>query len=221
MSGSHKTSAIARPRGAAAPRRRPWRERRDRTLLDDFTRPVEIEHRLVTGRSNRWILGLFGVAVVGALLAALFVLPVQAWMRQQDSIAVKRQELEVLNDASDQLAADVQHLQTVEGAREAARDELGVIDRGEERISILPSATGALPLPTGWPYDTITQIVAVRLTPPTTLPPVTTPAVTAPAVTVAPTSVDVAPIDQAPVPAEPPASEPPVDTTIPTATIVP
>lgn len=222
MSGSHKTSAIARPRLAAAPPRRRPRARRDHTLLDDLTRPIEAEHRLITGRSNRWVLGLLGVAVVGALLAALFVLPVQAWMRQQDSIKVKQRELSVLTDANDQLAADVQHLETVEGAREAARDELGVIDRGEERISILPSTAGALPLPTGWPYDTVNQIVAVRLAPPTTLPPVTAPPQTVAAISAIPPTtvasngsvpVDQAPVDQAPVPAMPPTSAPPADAT--------
>jgi cell division protein FtsB len=205
MTGSHKTSAIARPRRAAAPRRSP-RPRRDRTLFDDLTRPIEAEHRLVTSRSNRWVLGLLGVAVIGALLAALFVLPVQAWMRQQDEISLKEQELSVLADANAQLAADVQQLETVEGAREAAREELGVIDRGEKRISIMPSAAGALPLPTGWPYDAVSQIVAVRLAPPTTVPPVTEPPATtvaavAPATTLA---GEVAPpAEQAPDPAMP------------------
>ena len=206
MTGSHKTSAIARPRSARAPRRRSPRPRRDRTLLEDLTRPVEAEHRLVTSTSNRWVLGLLGVAIIGALLAALFVLPVQAWMRQQDEIAVKEQELDVLADANAQLAADVQQLETVEGAREAAREELGVIDRGEKRISIMPSVAGALPLPAGWPYDAVSQIVAVRLAPPTTLPPVTAAPVTTVAVVAPVTTLagEVAPpADQAPVPAMP------------------
>jgi hypothetical protein len=144
---------------------------------------------------------------------------VQAWMRQQDEIAVKEQELSVLTNANEQLNADVQHLETVEGAREAARDELGVIDRGEERISIMPSAEGALPLPVGWPYDTVSQIVAVRLAPPTTAPATTVQAATVAPVTV-PTAVDPAvtiagaPVEQAPVPAMP------TETTVPVATTV-
>ena len=219
MSGSHKTSAIARPIGGAAPirrsRRAPGRhrgQRRDRLALDDLTRGVHNDHRLVTSRSNRWVLGLLGVAVVGALLAALFVLPVQAWMRQQDEIEVKQQELNVLTEANEDLAAEVQHLETVEGAREAARDELGVIDRGEERISILPSAGGALPLPTGWPYDAVSQIVAVRMAPPVTVPPPTVAPVTVAPVTVAGSVAPVAaapvtvPPEQAPVPAAPAAT---------------
>jgi cell division protein FtsB len=207
MSGSHKTSAIPRAGRAAAPvRRHRSRRDRDRTLLDDLTRPIEPEHRLVTGRSNRWLLGLLTIGVVGALLAALFVLPVQAWMRQQDEIAVKEQELEVLTEANRELSADVQHLETVEGAREAAREQLGVVDRGEERISVMPPGSAPLPLPTGWPYDAITQIVAVRTTPPVTVPPPTTaPATvaTAPATTVASAPGTSAPADQAPVNATP------------------
>jgi cell division protein FtsB len=225
MSGSHKTSAIARPSSAVARigrSRRPRGQRRERIALDDLTRGVHSEHRLVTSRSNRWVLGLLGVAVVGALLAALFVLPVQAWMRQQDEIELKQQELNVLTEANEDLSAEVQHLETVEGAREAARDELGVIDRGEERISILPSAGGALPLPTGWPYDAVSQIVAVRMAPPVTVPPPTAAPATV-AASVAPveqapvaespvtaalvTAESVtAPVEQAPVPAAPPAT---------------
>jgi cell division protein FtsB len=215
MSGSHRTSAIPRAgRAAPVPRRR--RRDRDRTLLDDLTRPIEPEHRLVTGRSNRWVLGLLTIGVVGALLAALFVLPVQAWMRQQDEIAVKEQELDVLTQANNDLSADVQHLETVEGAREAAREQLGVVDRGEERISVMPPSGAPLPLPTGWPYDAVTQIVAVRSAPPVTVPPptaaaATTVAASAPASTgpgtTGPATTDVpptsAPVDQAPVNATP------------------
>jgi cell division protein FtsB len=215
MSGSHRTSAIPRVGRAAPVARRRSRSDRDRTLLDDLTRPIEPEHRLVTGRSNRWVLGLLTVGVVGALLAALFVLPVQAWMRQQDEIAVKEQELEVLTRANNDLAADVQHLETVEGAREAAREQLGVVDRGEERISVMAPAAAPLPLPTGWPYDAVAQIVAVRSAPPVTVPPATAPPATgaptsAPAtggpVSTAPGSTapgTSAPADQAPVNAVP------------------
>ena len=75
----------------------------------------------------------------------------------------KQSELDVLDAANDALGVDIGHLQTPEGAKEAARDELGVVGPGEERVSMLPTA-GPLPLPTGWPYDTITKIVTVRQT---------------------------------------------------------
>jgi cell division protein FtsB len=217
VTSTHKTSAIARP-GTGDPRPRRSRWRRDHTVLDDLTRPIEPEHRLVTGRSNRWVLGLVALGIVGALLAALFVLPVQAWRRQQDEIAVKQHELDVLQQANQDLSADVQHLQTVEGAREAAREQLGVVDRGEQRVSVMPPAAGPLPLPGGWPYDAITQVVAVRTTPTSVAPPPTTvdPATSAPAsapagdtaTSVASSPATTAPAEQGPVSAIPPTVPP-------------
>jgi cell division protein FtsB len=155
MSTSHTTSSIPR----VARTRRVARSGADHTRFG--TRVIDDEHQLVSRRPHRWLLAGLGLAVVMALGAALFVLPVQAWMRQRDDLVRKSQELDVLSEANRQLGAEVDHLQTPQGAREAARDELGVVGPGEERVSMLPTA-GPLPLPTGWPYDTITQIVAVR-----------------------------------------------------------
>ena len=184
MSGSHKTSAITRPPSSvrAAPR-----EPADRRVTDqdpsrfaDFTRPIRSDRQLVTRRANRWLLALFGIVVLSALLAALFVLPVQAWLRQEDHIVMKQADLDVLTSANNELAVEIGHLQTPEGAKEAARDELGVVGPGEERISVLADSAMILVLPSGWPYDTVSQIVAVR-------------AVTAPAIAPAPAPAPASP----------------------------
>ncbi len=164
--GGHKTSAISRPR--AVRRVRPADERaeeaagREHRLLDDLTSPIGVERRLVRRRTNRWLLALASLAVVGALGAALFVLPVKAWLRQEDELTQKRQQLGVITDANEDLTAEVGRLDTPVGAAEAARDELGVVDEGEERISVLPGGAAPLALPAGWPYDTVTQILAAR-----------------------------------------------------------
>ena len=136
------------------------------------TRVLDDDLQIATRRPQRWLIAGVALAVFAALVAALFVLPVQAWLRQEDEIAAKRQELEVLTEANRKLSAEVDHLATAEGAKEAARDELGVVGPGEERISVLPGLSGPLPLPAGWPYDTINQIVGVRAA----TVPVTTPA---------------------------------------------
>jgi cell division protein FtsB len=166
VSKGHRTSAIARPereRTRASVRT----SGKDHTRVGDFTRPIPVDRQLVTRRSNRWVLATLGFAVVGALLAALFVLPVQAWMRQKTEIDNKNTQLAVLTKTNGPLQAEVNRLGTTEGAREAARDELSMVEPGEERISVMPAQrTGALPLPTGWPYDTLTQIVSVRWSPP-------------------------------------------------------
>ena len=45
----------------------------------------------------------------------------------------------MLTEANRKLGTEVDHLGTPEGAKEAARDELGVVGPGEERISVLPT----------------------------------------------------------------------------------
>lgn len=196
MSGSHRTSAIARPR--TAPRVAPGSKRtatavpRDaHTRLSDLTTPISRDRQLVRRGWNRGVLALAAVAVLGALLAALFVLPVQQWTRQKDEIAAKQAELDVLDAANDALGVDIGHLQTPEGAKEAARAELGVVGKGEDRVSVLPDTAMVVTLPAGWPYDTVRQIVAVR----------TAELAVTPATTVAPTSI--VPVTVAPATAAP------------------
>ncbi len=134
-------------------------------------RSIGDEHQIVSRRPHRWLLGVLGLGVVCAIGASLFVLPVQAWLRQEDDLALKEQELSVLTEANRKLSAEVRHLETPQGAKEAARDELGVVSPGEHRISVLPGDTGLLPLPGGWPYDAITQIVNIRQTEPAAVVP--------------------------------------------------
>lgn len=163
--GGHKTSAISRPRSVRRVRaadERAVEPDREHRLLGDLTSPIGVERRLVQRRTNRWLLALASLAVVGALAAALFVLPVKAWLRQRDELAEKRQELEVITNANEDLTAEVGRLDTPVGAAEAARDELGVVDEGEERISVLPGGAAPVALPAGWPYDAVTQIIAAR-----------------------------------------------------------
>ena len=134
----------------------------DQTRLSDFTRPIAQAKQLVQRKGNRWMLTMLALVVVAALLGALFVLPVQAWLRQEDDLAAKRAQLSVLDGANGQLQTEVDHLKTAEGAKEAARDELGVVAPGEIRVSMLDVADAPAQLPAGWPYDAVTQIVETR-----------------------------------------------------------
>jgi cell division protein FtsB len=179
MREGHTTTAVARPR--SAPSRTGTRRSEGHTAARppagngrDGTRgggrPTDDPDRIVPRRPHRWLLGVLGLAVVGAIGASLFVLPVQAWLRQEDELGLKQQELAVLTEANRKLDAEVRHLETPAGAREAARDELGVVSPGEHRISVLAGDVGLLPLPAGWPYDAITQIVNLRQTEPAAPP---------------------------------------------------
>ena len=170
VTDGHRTSTIARPR-------QPERDATDAAgsvsgaddraksrpgLLDDFTRPIPADKRLVQRRTNRLALGVFATLIVGALVASVFVLPIQSWMRQNDQLKIRQGELATLNAANDQIQAENDRLQTNEGVKEAAREEIAYVDQGEHRISVVGIDPALQILPAGWPYDQVTRIVELR-----------------------------------------------------------
>jgi cell division protein FtsB len=159
VSDGHRTTCIQRPRDAtkAALQREP-----DPSRFAEFTRPIAKDKQLVKGRGKRLLFALVALVIAAALIASLFVLPVKSWFQQRDDLVRKRNELAVLNNANAQLAADVNRLQTPDGIKEAARQEVGFVSIGEQRISVLTPPNAPATLPAGWPYDAITQIIAVR-----------------------------------------------------------
>jgi cell division protein FtsB len=159
VSDGHRTTSIQRRRGAT---RAHLDRETDASRFAEFTRPISKDKQLVKGRYKRAVFALVAVVIAAALIASLFVLPVKSWLQQGDDLARKQNELAVLDNANAQLAGDVNRLQTPDGIKEAARQEVGFIGLGEQRISVLPTPNAPLTLPTGWPYDAITQIVAVR-----------------------------------------------------------
>ncbi|MBI4884375.1 MAG: septum formation initiator family protein [Actinobacteria bacterium] len=184
-SGGHKTSSIARPKAAARTRthgspkkRRPASkpaakagkatstkksvDKRDDSRFADFTRPIPVEKQLVRGWGKRRVIGIGAVVISAAFIAALFVLPLQAWLRQRDDLASKREQLAALQTANAELAHEVQQLQTPEGIEQAAREEIGYVQRGEIRFTVLDAPDAPITMPGGWPYDTIAQIITIR-----------------------------------------------------------
>jgi cell division protein FtsB len=155
VSDGHRTSTIPRPardRTTAA----------DHTSFGDFTRPIPRDKQLVKGRGKRSVVVLAALVVAAALIASLFVLPVQAWLSQRNDIATKQHELSVLQQANAELALEVRRLNTPDGVREAAREEIGFTEPGEVRLTVLPTPNAPLTLPAGWPYDAVGQIIAAR-----------------------------------------------------------
>ncbi len=142
------------------------------------------------------MLGLFAALIVVAIGAALFVLPIKSWMKQRDQLSTRASELATLNAANNQLQTEVDRLQTDGGIKEAAREEIDFVEKGEQRITVLPVGPAPTTLPTGWPYDLVTQIVAIRQAQATAAVTTVTPAV-APAPTtepLAPTTTTAAPV---------------------------
>ncbi len=174
-SGGHKTSAIPRPVDPTRADSRP-KDRRDDTLFGDFTSPIAKEKQLVKGRGKRGIIGLAAAVITAALVAALFVLPVKAWLRQRADIDRKQSELAALDQANAVLTDQVNHLGTPDGIEEAAREEIGYVKRGEIRLTVLHAPGGPVTMPSGWPYDEVAKVVAVRRAEADTSPsPATTP----------------------------------------------
>lgn len=165
----HKTASIRRPRSdePTAPTRTvptrpaPTTSAR-RAVLEDLTRQLPVDKRLVTGARNRALVALAAVAILGALLAALFVLPLKAWFGQRDDIAKRSHDLDVIRDSNAQLQAEITRLNTDDGARQAAREQLGYIQRGERRYLAVNDDVVSLTMPSGWPYDTVGRILVSR-----------------------------------------------------------
>jgi hypothetical protein len=111
-------------------------------------------------------LALVALAIAGALGAALFVLPVQTYFGQDERLAQRRDQLAQLEQVNADLRSEVDRLRTDDGIREAAREELGMVEAGERRQSILALPDVPTDLPTGWPYSLVAGIAELRRNPP-------------------------------------------------------
>jgi cell division protein FtsB len=151
-----KTTSVPRPKEPAKA------SDQGRSRLGDFTRPIPVDKRIL----RRPKIALFGGAVVLLVIAtiagAVFILPIQTWMDQDVNLAQRQAQLDELERVNGELAAEVDRLQTEDGIREAAREEIGFVDAGERRSSILPLPPLPSDLPDGWPYNIVTGIVAAR-----------------------------------------------------------
>ena len=127
------------------------------------------------------------------MAAAIFVLPVKTMFDQDDQIAERTDQLAQLQAVNNDLRSEVARLKTDDGIKEAAREQLGFVEPGEIRQSILDLPPVPTALPNGWPYSLITGIVAVRTNPPAAAAASASTAPAAPA-----TSAPVAPATTAP-----------------------
>jgi cell division protein FtsB len=150
-----KTTSIPRP---AVPPKAPDD---GRSRLGDFTRPIPKDKRLLRPRLAMFA-GIGALGVVVAIGAAVFILPVGTWFDQDDDLAQRQAELDELQRVNGQLAGEVERLQTDDGIREAAREEIGFVEEGDQRMTILPLPPLSSDLPDGWPYNIVTGIFEAR-----------------------------------------------------------
>ena len=136
---------------------------RGRSRLGDVTRPVPIDRRINRHWKSNVLLAIAALGIAGALAAALFVLPVQTYFGQDERLDQRSDQLVQLEAVVDDLRTEVDRLRTDDGVREAARVELGYVDVGEQRETILGLPDVPTDLPDGWPYSLVTGITnAVR-----------------------------------------------------------
>ena len=155
-----KTTSIKRPEQL------PTAAEEGESRLGDLSRPIPVDKRIFR-RSKVALVAGIGALVVGvALAAAVFVLPLQTWFDQDDALDERQAQLDELQRVNGQLSAEVERLRTDDGVREAAREEIGYVDAGEERFSVRPLPPLPRNLPNGWPYNVAAQIISLRQNPP-------------------------------------------------------
>jgi cell division protein FtsB len=138
--------------------------------LGDLTRDIPVERKISRRPRIALFFGLFSLAIIGLIVAAVVILPINTWMDQTDDIDRRQAELDELTRVNNELEGEVNRLETDDGAREAAREEIGLVEAGERRTTVqLPTA---LPtdLPDGWPYNVVTAIIAARTAGPAPTP---------------------------------------------------
>lgn len=162
MSRGNKTSSIRRPVGRVKKATKKGTKSK-LAAVSDFTRPTPRSERIVPRVLGRVALVAgFGI-IVFSLGNSFFVLPVTSWFGQRNEIDSRQSELDTIKRATDELQTEVDRLQTPDGVQDAAREELGFIMAGEARQQIVGDAVAPVELPSGWPYDLVTQIVSVKV----------------------------------------------------------
>jgi len=149
-----KTTSIKRPVLPSA--------KEGSSRLGDITRSIPVDKRLSRRPKVALFAGIAALAVIGTMAAAVFVLPISTWREQDDDLEQRQTQLDALVSVNGQLAAEVDRLQTDDGIREAAREEIGYMQTGEQRRSVLPTPPLPADLPDGWPYNVVTEIFAAR-----------------------------------------------------------
>ena len=156
--------SVSRSRTTSIPRPKEPAKASDagRSRLGDLTRPIPVEKRLLRRPKFALFGGLFVLLVLATIAAAVFILPLGTWMDQDDALQQRQAELDELQRVNGQLASEVERLQTDDGIREAAREEIGFVEEGDQRSTILPLPPVPRELPPGWPYNVVSQIFAAR-----------------------------------------------------------
>lgn len=158
MARGNKTSSIPR-----ATRKKSSKRSRLSKAVADRTRPTPRTERLLPKLLGRTLMLVGAVVIVISFGNSFLVLPATSWLGQRQEVDARTEELETIKQATDELQTEVDRLNTPAGVEDAAREELGYVMAGEQRQQIVGDSQAPIELPTGWPYDLVSQIVAVRV----------------------------------------------------------
>lgn len=158
MARGNKTSSIPR-----ATKRTASKRSRLGKAVADRTRPIPRTERLLPKLLGRALMLIGAIVIVISFGNSFLVLPATSWLGQRQEVDARTEELETVQKATDELQTEVDRLNTPAGIEDAAREELGYVMAGEQRQQIVGDSQAPLELPAGWPYDLVTQIVAVRV----------------------------------------------------------
>lgn len=158
MARGNKTSSIPR-----ATRKKSSKRSRLSKAVADRTRPTPRTERLLPKLLGRTLMLVGAVVIVISFGNSFLVLPATSWLGQRQEVDARTEELETIKQATDELQTEVDRLNTPAGVEDAAREELGYVMAGEQRQQIVGDSQAPIELPAGWPYDLVTQIVAVRV----------------------------------------------------------
>jgi hypothetical protein len=194
----HLTTTVRRPANRRA-------SDAGRSRLVDIRRRSIDSRRPLPSVSTTWLFGLAALVVAGAIAAALFGLPVRTWFDQDNELQALEHELTEMQAVNHDLQGEVDRLQTDDGIREAAREELGHIQSGDKRQTMLELPPLPTDLPDGWPYSQVEAIIVLRASvaaPPTSDAPAIAPTTTvaAPTTTATPPTTAATPTTSAAAP---------------------
>jgi cell division protein FtsB len=120
-----------------------------------------------------WAVWVALLAVVAVGVVALGALPYRAWVDQRQQLRETEARLTAIQEQNDALEARIAALQTPAEVERLARERYGLARPGEQSFVILPQAT--TPLPPGWPYGLLAEILTARGTSSPPAAPVTEP----------------------------------------------
>lgn len=158
-----KTTSIPRPADVQA-------SDEGRSRLGDFTRPIPLDKRVSRRPRLAMFTGVFALAVIATIAFAVFVLPIGTWRDQSVDLEQRNAQLTELRRVNGELDAETRRLETSDGIREAAREDYGFVEPGEQRASVLPMPALPTDLPDAWPYNVVTQIIGANVAGPAAPP---------------------------------------------------